>query len=171
MVPGGHLSVILVVIIGFWQWGVRKGQGMAQNGPRLYIFIIYYILTFPDLPLPKTNNNHQYNTQVTARYHCHTFPTIWFLIGRIIWSKKCSTGFYKGISGHLNSRSNSCENVIARYFVLCRLYLRDKEQDDIGNVYHIKKLETDSEQGQEELDVSKTLLNLEHKLKITKTPF
>ena len=63
------------------------------------------------------------------------------------------------------------KNVIARYFVLCRLYLRDKEQDDIGNVYHIKKLETDSEQGQEELDVSKTLLNLEHKLKITKTPF
>ena len=69
-----------------------------------------HILTFPDPPLPKTNNNHQYNTQVTARYHCHTFPTIWFLIGRIIWSKKCSTGFYKGISGHLNSRSNSCDH-------------------------------------------------------------
>ena len=31
VVPGGHLSVILVVIIGFWQWGVRKGQNMAQN--------------------------------------------------------------------------------------------------------------------------------------------
>ena len=63
------------------------------------------------------------------------------------------------------------EDVKARYFVLCRLYLRDKEQDDIGNVYHIKKLETDSEQGQEEFDVSNTSLNLEHKLKITKTPF
>ena len=39
MVPGGHLSVILVVIIGFGQGGVRKGQNMAQNGPRLYIYI------------------------------------------------------------------------------------------------------------------------------------
>ena len=38
MVPGGHLSVILVVIIGFWQWGVRKGQNMAQTWPRLYIY-------------------------------------------------------------------------------------------------------------------------------------
>ena len=28
------------------------------------------------------------------------------------------------------------KNVIARYFVLCRLYSRDKEQDDIGSVYH-----------------------------------
>ena len=37
VVPGGHLSVILVVIIGFWQWGVRKGQNMAQNGLRLNI--------------------------------------------------------------------------------------------------------------------------------------
>ena len=68
-----------------------------------------HILTFPDPPLPKTNNNHQYNTQVTAKYHCYTFPTIWFLIGRIIWSKKCLTGFYKEISGHLNSRPNSCD--------------------------------------------------------------
>ena len=34
------------------------------------------------------------------------------------------------------------KNVKARYFVLCRLYLSDKEQDDIGSVYHIKKLET-----------------------------
>ena len=66
------------------------------------------------------------------------------------------------------------KNVIARYFVLCRLYLRDKEQDDIGSVYHIKKLETYSEvqteRGQEELKESHTLLGLEHKLKITKRP-
>ena len=48
-----------------------------------------HILTFPDPQLPKTNNNHRYNTHVTARYHCYTFPTIGFLIGRIIWSKKC----------------------------------------------------------------------------------
>ena len=40
MVPGGHLSVILVVIIGFRQWGVRKGQNMAQNRPRLYIYVV-----------------------------------------------------------------------------------------------------------------------------------
>ena len=39
VVLGGHLSVILVVINGFWQWGVRKGQNMAQNGPRLYIYV------------------------------------------------------------------------------------------------------------------------------------
>ena len=39
VVPGGHLSVILVVIIGFRQWGVRKGQNMAQTWPRLYIYI------------------------------------------------------------------------------------------------------------------------------------
>ena len=39
VVPGGYLSVILVVIIGFWQWGVRKGQNMAQNRPRLHIYI------------------------------------------------------------------------------------------------------------------------------------
>ena len=39
VVPGGHLSIILVVIIGFWQWEVRKGQNMAQNGPHLYIYI------------------------------------------------------------------------------------------------------------------------------------
>ena len=39
VVPGGHLSVILVVIIGFGQGGVRKGQNMAQNGPRLYIYV------------------------------------------------------------------------------------------------------------------------------------
>ena len=38
MVPGGHLSVILVVIIGFRQWGVRKGQNMAQNGLCLNIY-------------------------------------------------------------------------------------------------------------------------------------
>ena len=37
VVPSGHLSVILVVIIGFRQWGVRKGQNMAQNRPRLYM--------------------------------------------------------------------------------------------------------------------------------------
>ena len=39
VVPSGHLSVILVVFIGFRQWGVRKGQNMAQNGPHLYIYI------------------------------------------------------------------------------------------------------------------------------------
>ena len=39
MVPGGHPSVILVVIIGFRQWGARKGQNMAQNGPHVYIYI------------------------------------------------------------------------------------------------------------------------------------
>ena len=39
VVPGGHMSVILVVIIGFRQWGVRKGQNMAQNWPRLYVYI------------------------------------------------------------------------------------------------------------------------------------
>ena len=39
VVPGGHMSVKLVVIIGFRQWGVRKGQNMAQNGPRLYKYI------------------------------------------------------------------------------------------------------------------------------------
>ena len=38
VVPSGHLSVILVFIIGFRQWGVRKGQNMAQNRPRLYIY-------------------------------------------------------------------------------------------------------------------------------------
>ena len=37
VVPGGHLSVILVVIIGFRQWGVREGQYMAQNGPLLWL--------------------------------------------------------------------------------------------------------------------------------------
>ena len=36
------------------------------------------------------------------------FRTIWVLIGRIIWSKKCLSGFYKEISAHLNSRPNSC---------------------------------------------------------------
>ena len=39
VVPGGHMSVILVVIIGFRQWGVRKGQNMAQTWPHLYIYI------------------------------------------------------------------------------------------------------------------------------------
>ena len=39
VVPGSHLSVILVVINGFRQWGVRKGQNMAQNWPRLYVYI------------------------------------------------------------------------------------------------------------------------------------
>ena len=39
MVHGGHLSVVLVVIIGFRQWGVREGQNMAQNGPRVDIYI------------------------------------------------------------------------------------------------------------------------------------
>ena len=54
-----------------------------------------HILTFPDPPLTKTNNNHQHNTQVTAKYHCYTFPTIWFLIGRIIWSKNVKLSFTK----------------------------------------------------------------------------
>ena len=39
VVPGGYLSVILVVIIGFRQWVVRVGQNMAQNGPRVYTYI------------------------------------------------------------------------------------------------------------------------------------
>ena len=39
VVPGGHLSVILVIIIGFRQWGVREGQYMAQNGPRVYTYM------------------------------------------------------------------------------------------------------------------------------------
>ena len=39
VVPGGYSSVILVVIIGFRQWGVRKDQNMAQNGPRVYTYI------------------------------------------------------------------------------------------------------------------------------------
>ena len=129
VVPGGHISVILVVIICFRQWGVRKDQNMAQNAARavnpmqnywfrslieppewpkdtrngpqtispidlslfpgsltylgasqglqsqkfcIYIStrpILGHILTFPDPPLPKTINIHQYNTQVTARYH------------------------------------------------------------------------------------------------------
>ena len=34
VVPVGHLSDILVVIIGIWQSGVREDQNMAQNGPR-----------------------------------------------------------------------------------------------------------------------------------------
>ena len=51
--------------------------------------ILGHILTFPDPPLPKINNNHQYNTEVTNRYYSHTFPTILVLIGRIILSKKC----------------------------------------------------------------------------------
>ena len=55
--------------------------------------ILGYILTFPDPPLPKTNNNHQYNTQVTAMYHWYTFLAIWFLIGRIIWSKNVKLAF------------------------------------------------------------------------------
>ena len=52
VVPGGHMSVILVVIIGFRQWGVRKGQNMAQNGPRLYIYIQNFWLWSP-LEAPK----------------------------------------------------------------------------------------------------------------------
>ena len=44
VVPSGHLSVILVVIIGFRQWGVRKGQNMAQTWPRLYIYIYTQLL-------------------------------------------------------------------------------------------------------------------------------
>ena len=49
----------------------------------------FWAIFWPSLTpqLPKSNINHQYNTQVTARYHCFTFPTIWFLIGRIIWPK------------------------------------------------------------------------------------
>ena len=42
VVPGGHMSVILVVIIGFWQWGVRKDQNMAQNGPRVYTYMKFF---------------------------------------------------------------------------------------------------------------------------------
>ena len=32
---------------------------------------------------------------MTARYHCYTFPTIWFLIGRIIWSKNVKLAITK----------------------------------------------------------------------------
>ena len=42
VVPGGHMSVILVVIIGFRQWGVRKDQNMAQNGPRVYTYMNFF---------------------------------------------------------------------------------------------------------------------------------
>ena len=52
VVPGGYLSVILVVIIGFRQWGVRKGQNMAQNWPRLHIYIQNFWLWSP-LEAPK----------------------------------------------------------------------------------------------------------------------
>ena len=47
VVPGGHMSVILVVIIGFWQWGVRKDQNMAQNGPRVYTYMNFFWLRSP----------------------------------------------------------------------------------------------------------------------------
>ena len=40
VVPGGYLSVILVVIIGFRQWGAMEGQNMAQNGPRINIYML-----------------------------------------------------------------------------------------------------------------------------------
>ena len=39
MVPGSHMSVILVFIIGFRRWGVREGQIRAENGPHVYIHI------------------------------------------------------------------------------------------------------------------------------------
>ena len=35
MVPFGYLGDILMVIIGFRQSGVREGQNMAQNVPRI----------------------------------------------------------------------------------------------------------------------------------------
>ena len=52
VVPGGHMSVILVIIIGFRQWGVRKDQNMAQNGPRVYTCIKIFLLRSP-LEAPK----------------------------------------------------------------------------------------------------------------------
>ena len=52
VVPSGHLSVILVVIIGFRQWGVRKDQNMAKNGPRVYTYIKNFLLRSP-LEAPK----------------------------------------------------------------------------------------------------------------------
>ena len=47
VVPGSHMSVILVVIIGFRQWGVRKDQNMAQNGPRVYTYMEFFWLRSP----------------------------------------------------------------------------------------------------------------------------
>ena len=35
--PTSQIDVV-TVIIGFRQWGVRKGQNMAQTWPRLYIY-------------------------------------------------------------------------------------------------------------------------------------
>ena len=42
MVHGSHLSVVLVVIIDFRQWGVREDQNMAQTWARLYIHKYIY---------------------------------------------------------------------------------------------------------------------------------
>ena len=47
VVPGGHMSVILVLIIGFQQWGVRKDQNMAQNGPCVYTYMKFFWLRSP----------------------------------------------------------------------------------------------------------------------------
>ena len=40
VVPGGHLSVKLVVIIGFWQLG---GQERSKYGPEWASFISTYV--------------------------------------------------------------------------------------------------------------------------------
>ena len=57
MVPGGHLSVILVVIIGFRQLGVRKAQNMAQNWSRLYIYLGHLGQVFPPGTRPQEGQN------------------------------------------------------------------------------------------------------------------
>ena len=45
VVPGGHMSIILVFIIGFRQWGVRKDQNMAQKwASRMYIYEFFLAL-------------------------------------------------------------------------------------------------------------------------------
>ena len=49
---GGYRGAILVVIIGFRQWGVREGQNMAQNGPRAYTYMKSFWLRSP-LEAPK----------------------------------------------------------------------------------------------------------------------
>ena len=52
VLPRSHLSVILVVFIGFRLWGVREGQNMAQNGPRAYTYMKSFWLRSP-LEAPK----------------------------------------------------------------------------------------------------------------------
>ena len=85
-------GVVGGIVLGVFQGSLTHLGAFRRLRGQKYIKarpILGHILTFPDPPLPKTYNDHQYNTQVTARYHCYTFPIIWFLIERIIWSKNC----------------------------------------------------------------------------------